>query len=148
MQEKDVGNSIYYILSGRVAVIHKSSYTYLDDLIVKTKILFQYVIQRDEYFGEIGFYTDSPRCATIKSRDFLELFVIDSDTFLQMADGFDEVLKLYHKVRSELLQKFDYTIINLECYICKEVGHIAIDCDEFEATKKGNLVKLYNQVYK
>lgn len=126
---------MYYILSGRVAVIHKRTHSYLDDLI------------REEYFGEIGFFSDNPRCATIKSRDFTELFVLDADTFLEVAEHFEEVMKLYHRIRQELWSEYDYSILQIECYICRQVGHIAIDCDQFAATKKGNLIKLYNQFY-
>jgi Zinc knuckle len=57
-------------------------------------------------------------------------------------------MKLYHKIRSELWNEFDYAILQLECYICHAIGHIAVDCDQFEYTKKGNLIKLYNQFYK
>ena len=127
---------MFYIITGRVAVIHQKTHSYLEDLI------------RDEYFGEIGFFSDSPRCATVKSRDFTELFVIDSDTFLEVAEKFPEVMKIYHHIRTKLIEDFDYSVIQLECYICKEIGHMAIDCNSFGIEKQGNLIKLYNTFYK
>ena len=84
----------------------------------------------------------------MKSRDFTELFVLDSDTFLDVASPFEEVMKIYHRMRESLIYDIDYSVINIECYICKQMGHIAIDCSRFAETKKGNLIKLYNQVYK
>lgn len=114
---------MYYILSGRVAAIHKRTHTYLDDLI------------RDEYFGEIGFFTDQPRCATMKSRDFIELFELSSEVFLEVAWHFEEVMKVYHYIRGQLKNEYDYSAINIRCYVCREFGHIAVNCADFPTTK-------------
>lgn len=84
----------------------------------------------------------------MKSRDFTELFVIDSDTFLEVAQEYPEVMKIYHNIRNEMQNEFDYSVLQIECYICRQIGHIAIDCDLFPHTKEGNLVKMYNKVFK
>lgn len=86
-------------------------------------------MKKDECFGELGFYTDNPRCATVKSRDFNELFAIDSEIFLEIAEPFPEVMMLYHQTRARLIEDADYSVLNLECYVCRQLGHIAIDCN-------------------
>jgi CRP-like cAMP-binding protein len=45
-------------VTGRVVVVHKGSRTFLREL------------QRDEYFGEVSFFSEQPRMATVKSKDF------------------------------------------------------------------------------
>lgn len=43
--EGDNGDEIFFIVSGRVAIIHKLTKTHIRDL------------HKDQYFGEIGFFT-------------------------------------------------------------------------------------------
>lgn len=40
--------------------------------------------KRMDYFGEIGFFSDQTRTATIKSRDFTDLLYIDRPSFLEI----------------------------------------------------------------
>ena len=47
--EGDEGREIFFITSGRVSLIHKKTYTYIMDL------------EKEMSFGEIGFFTDTPR---------------------------------------------------------------------------------------
>lgn len=63
-------------MSGKVAMIHKQSHTYLLDL------------GKDECFGEIGFFTDNPRTLSAKSRDYTELYAIDKAHFLHIAEDY------------------------------------------------------------
>ena len=44
--EGEYGSKIYIVISGKVAMIHKKSHTYLDDL------------ETEEHFGEIEFFTN------------------------------------------------------------------------------------------
>jgi hypothetical protein len=39
-------------------------------------------------------------------------------------------------------KKEDLTILGIECYFCKEIGHLAIDCSIFNQ-EKGNMRELY-----
>ena len=57
-------------------MIHKKSHTYLIDLM------------KDDYFGEIGFFTDNRRTVSAKSRDFTETYAIHKSDFLEIADDY------------------------------------------------------------
>jgi len=37
-----------------------------------------------DYFGEIGFFSEQTRTATLKSRDFTDLIYIDRPSFLEI----------------------------------------------------------------
>eukprot|EP00347_Sterkiella_histriomuscorum_P006811 403351340 len=103
------------------------------------------IFVKDDYFGEIAFFTDEPRCATMKSRDFTDVYLIERDLFLEIAEEYDEVIRLYHEINHQIFEKQDYSLLKLECYICRKVGHRAIDCYQFHH-KKGNLIQIYNRV--
>ena len=57
-------------------MIHKCSHTYILDLI------------KDDYFGEVGFFSDNPRTLSAKSRDFTETYVIYKKEFLKIAEDY------------------------------------------------------------
>lgn len=44
-------------------------------------------LTKDNYFGEIGFFSDLPRQATAKSRDYTDLMILSKTGFLQIAGG-------------------------------------------------------------
>jgi CRP-like cAMP-binding protein len=67
--EGDKGGTMYFIVTGLVTVLHKKTQTYIIDL------------KQDQYFGEIGFFTDKPRSTTIKSRDFTEVLELEFENF-------------------------------------------------------------------
>jgi CRP-like cAMP-binding protein len=61
-------------------MIHKESHTYILDLI------------KDQYFGELGFFTDNPRTLSAKSRDFTETYVINKTSFLKIAEDYIDAI--------------------------------------------------------
>ncbi len=67
--EGETGGTMYFIVSGLVTVLHKKTQTYIIDL------------KQDQYFGEIGFFSDKPRTATVKSRDFTEVLELAFEDF-------------------------------------------------------------------
>ncbi|CDW85756.1 UNKNOWN [Stylonychia lemnae] len=114
--------------------LRKQTYALDDNIFVK-----------DDYFGEIAFFTDEQRCTTMKSRDFTELYIIERENFLELAEEYDDVIKFYHEIRHQIFTKKDYSLLKLECYICRKIGHRAIDCVSF-GHKRGNLVQIYNRI--
>jgi CRP-like cAMP-binding protein len=104
--------------NGKVAIIHKKTKTHITDIL------------KDQYFGEIAFFSDLPRQATIKSRDFTEVLKVHREDFLQMAlKVSEEAILLYHKIRQTINNgDKNYKSLQIKCYICYVNGHIAIDC--------------------
>ena len=47
--ENEYGEEIFFITSGKVVIIHKQTVSYITDL------------RKDDYFGEISFFSDLPR---------------------------------------------------------------------------------------
>ena len=42
--------------------------------------------QKDNIFGEIGFFGDTPRICSVKSADYTDTYVINRSNFLNLAD--------------------------------------------------------------
>ena len=57
-------------------MIHRTTHTFLIDL------------QIEDSFGEIGFFTDNPRLLSAKSRDYCELYIIEKQDFLRLAEDY------------------------------------------------------------
>jgi CRP-like cAMP-binding protein len=51
--ENEIGNDLFFICNGRVAVIHKKTKTYVKRL------------GDDDSFGEIGFFSNLPRQSSV-----------------------------------------------------------------------------------
>lgn len=73
VSEGEFGDEMFFIMTGKVAVIHKRTVTHIKDLV------------KDCYFGEIAFFSDLPRQTTVKGRDFTDIFTINKDDFLNTA---------------------------------------------------------------
>jgi CRP-like cAMP-binding protein len=71
--EKDIGSDIFFISSGKVAIVHKRSKTFIKDLI------------KDEYFGEIGFFSSLHRQTSVRARDFTDVLTLNRNDFFEMA---------------------------------------------------------------
>jgi hypothetical protein len=54
-------------------MIHRHTHTYFIEL------------TKDEYFGEVEFFTEQPRMISARSRDFTECYTIDNRDFLRIA---------------------------------------------------------------
>lgn len=65
---------MFYILNGAVDVYHKKTASYITEL------------KKDDYFGEIGFFSDLPRQASIKAKDYTECVSLDRTGFLEIAN--------------------------------------------------------------
>ena len=124
--------------NGRVSVIHRKTKTHLTDL------------EKDRYFGEISFFTELNRQATVKARDFTEVLILTREDFLQMAlkVSSETSLIMYHKIRESVIgNEMDFRQLKIRCYICYTVGHIAINCKQFHRYR-GNLKRYYKKIYK
>jgi len=78
--EKDKSESLFYILQGKVAMIHKQSHTFITDL------------GKDKYIGDLGFLLGEPRCLSAKARDFTEVFVISKMDFDVVSENYVQAM--------------------------------------------------------
>lgn len=90
--EDDPGGKIFFIVKGKVAILHRKSRTYIKDL------------GKDDFFGEIGFFSEKPRQATAKSRDFTHLLVLDHEKFAAKAEEFRKTMHRFYLIKNSINQ--------------------------------------------
>lgn len=113
--EDDPGGKIFFIVKGKVAILHRKTRTYIKDL------------GKDDFFGEIGFFSEKARQATAKSRDFTNLLVLDHDSFEKKTEEFRKTMHRFYLIKNSINQSNDYKHLKITCYVCNKMGHIAID---------------------
>ncbi|CDW76390.1 UNKNOWN [Stylonychia lemnae] len=130
INEDQFGTQIFFINQGKVLVLHKKSMSFITEL------------KKDEYFGEIGFFSDLPRQATIKSRDYTELMALDKAQFLEIIDDQDnQTASLYYQIHGSIdQQRKDFSQLMIKCYVCRRNNHIFHQCGKFSLKTKGNLI--------
>ena len=119
-----------------MTIIHrKKTRTYIKDL------------DKDDYFGEIGFFSEKPRQATAKSRDFTHLLVLDHDTFAKKTEQFPKTMHHFYLIKHSINQNNIYKHLKLKCYVCEKerADHLSIECEQFGKIK-GNLKKYYEKM--
>jgi Ion transport protein/Cyclic nucleotide-binding domain len=114
-KQGETSRTLYFILSGRVNLHHQNtSYSYI-------------TLESRTCFGEIGFFVGKPRSTSAKCIGFTEFFSVLYEDFENLIRGNPEDLLLIETVK-EKCQDEDYTILQIHCYLCSNLGHIANTC--------------------
>ena len=133
IEDDDPGGKMFFIVKGKVAILHRKSRTYIKDL------------GKDDFFGEIGFFSEKQRQATAKSRDFTHLLVLDYDKFSEKTEEYKKTMHHFYLIKNALNQNNDYQYLKITCYVCNKIGHISINCPDFHKVE-GNLKKFYERM--
>lgn len=129
--EKDKAESIFYIIQGKIAMIHKQSHTFLTSLIPGSSV------------GELGFLMDQPRQLSAKARDFTEVYVIQKSDFDTISSNYLQAVQAIGQIK-DALENNNYSLLNTSCWLCKSELHLALTCKRYPR-ERGNLMKLYYQ---
>jgi hypothetical protein len=111
----EVSTTLYFLQHGCVDVYHQITNSSFREL--RTK----------QFFGEIAFFTEKPRCASVRCMDFVDLFSLHRSDLMRVMEKFP-----ISKEKIELMAKKcihgDLSALQIRCYICKELGHTATKC--------------------
>ena len=115
VEEGEMTSKMYFILNGKVIIYHSFTKSLIRELGEK------------EHFGEISFFTENSRCASVKCVDFLDVLSLTRINFNSLIEKFPESNELSKVLIANCL-KGDYSSLLIRCYICDDLGHYATKC--------------------
>jgi hypothetical protein len=125
---------LYFIVGGSVEVFHR-----------QTKTMYK-ILGSHSYFGEISFFCEKPRTASVKSSDYCELLSFHNIDFKKILKSHPKD-KEFVDVFVRNVSIYGLSIMNLRCYLCEEPGHCALYCEKFvyfrgkmKVVKRQNLI--------
>lgn len=101
-EEGNVGDKLYFINKGSAILVHKKSKTFIKELGV------------DTCFGEVSFYSDLPRSATVSAKTFIETMYIDRKNFHQIAKIYSTNQEIFEEIYGIIRDKGDLSLIGVQ----------------------------------
>ncbi|CAI2366607.1 unnamed protein product [Moneuplotes crassus] len=118
-EEGNIGDKLFFINKGSALLVHKKSKTFIKELGVET------------CFGEVSFFSDLPRAATSTAKTFTETMFIDRESFHEVSKIYAKNQEIFEEIYALIRDKGDLSPIGVKCYVCNELGHMAMECREF-----------------
>jgi len=104
---------LYFIEEGKVEIYdQRSNHTFS-------------VLQANDHFGEIAFFTGNPRCASARCLEFCEMMTIARSDFMSLLTS--EAFYVYNVIQ-DLYECRKFGELGLFCYVCNGDDHIAAQC--------------------
>ncbi|KAL4504036.1 hypothetical protein ABPG72_022666 [Tetrahymena utriculariae] len=139
-RQKDIDDSALYLLvKGHVNIVIESQNRETPNTILKT-------IEKQQYFGEISFFTGFSRTASAVASDFCRVYRIKRHKFLEVIKKNEQDFENFQMTVETLIQKNNFKFVNIKCYLCGQGDHYSINCPKTHLTfSKQVLVSLNNK---
>lgn len=116
IEEGELSQKMYFIISGEVDVYHTTTHSSFKTLSDR------------EFFGEIAFFTEAPRCASVKALNFVDMLSLKRSSMNLLLEKYPTAKHTTEQIRRKCLRE-DLSPLLTHCFICKELGHVAIRCN-------------------
>lgn len=126
IQEGYYSKGMFFITGGLVKIYDESTRSRIQNL------------SQDNILGEIGLFTKSKCASTAIAASFVDVYFIEINAFYQTVEFYPRVQSIVEQIQDSC-QDGNYTALNIYCYICKTLGHIAKNCTQIrdnEISKK------------
>lgn len=98
------------------------------------------VLKNGRFCGEIALFCKTPRCCSARSVDFLEVLILEEKYFEEVLEKIPEASRLYEYIKNQCA-KGNLTALDVHCYLCAELGHVATSCKQFHLNINDELLK-------
>lgn len=117
-RQDEASQDLYFITEGNIHINHEPSNTDFAKL------------KKDQFFGEIAFFTDRNRTASAISKNYSEVYSLSRFKFdkivKNMPADFERFLTLKRNIKT-----YGLAFMRTICFLCKFVGHVAKDCSVY-----------------
>ena len=127
-EEGEMSSSMFFIRTGEIELYQHSTGTVLK------------LLKSGKFCGEIALFCQTPRCCSARSVDFLESLILDQKNFEEVLEKIPEAYRLYEYIRTRC-EKGDLSALDVNCYLCAELGHVATSCKQFHLNVNDELLK-------
>ncbi len=108
---------MFFINEGKVIVFEKL-----------TEIVYNELTDNN-CFGEVGFFSRMPRCASVESVSFASVSYINLEDFIRVANFVkDQEFKDYVNLLTQSTLDEKYDKLEIKCYMCSRTTHLAPYC--------------------
>jgi len=114
-EQGQITTKMYFLQSGQVSIYHRETNSHFATL------------GTNMVFGEIAFFALIPRTASVCCLTFVDVFALsraDLDSVAEELPVSKEKLELIQ----EKCKKGDFSSLQVRCFICMELGHVATRC--------------------
>ncbi|EAR92360.2 cation channel family protein (macronuclear) [Tetrahymena thermophila SB210] len=127
-KQKDLDDSALYLLvKGHVNIVIETQNKENPNTILRT-------IEKQQYFGEISFFTGFCRTASAVAADFCRVYRIKRQKFLEVIKKDEQDFENFQMTVETLIQKNNFKFANIKCYLCGQGDHYSINCPKTHLT--------------
>ncbi|EAR94838.2 cation channel family protein (macronuclear) [Tetrahymena thermophila SB210] len=124
-----IDQSVYFIESGKIEIYQTPHQNLiLNSFNQKQKTHSLKVLSKDSIFGEISFFSGLSRNASARSINLSTLYRINRNSFIKLIQENQEDFERFKMMEEQIKFLQDYSILYLECYACKSMGHMVKNC--------------------
>lgn len=115
-EEGEKTAAIFYVQHGIVEILHQNTQSVFKEL------------SDNEYFGEIALFTNHARCATARCLEFVEILTVSRTQLDMLLERMPDAKQKVDIIEKQTENR-DYSILEIACYLCEKVGHVATNCE-------------------
>ncbi|EDK31995.2 cation channel family protein (macronuclear) [Tetrahymena thermophila SB210] len=128
-------SSIYFIQNGIIEI-------YQQQIQKENKKNMIKVLKDGQIFGELSFFSGLQRQASARSVNLSTLYKIRRDIFIEILRENVEDFERFKMIQDQIIFQNELSSIHIECYNCKNVGHVAAQCPRIHKIKDQQLIIL------
>ncbi|KAL4491292.1 hypothetical protein ABPG72_021678 [Tetrahymena utriculariae] len=121
--EIDEDQCMYFIWSGKVDIFYSDiSKQKLNNSKTLT------TLEANQIFGEISFFSGFARSASARSVNLATLYKISRAKFLKILSHHLGDFEKFKMIEEQVKSQDNLSAIQLQCYNCKQLGHLSVKC--------------------